>query len=83
MARSSFGSSRRTLPKTLAGGPLSDHLDEQDRATPRLGGLVADGNYELRATGKAILLLIEAIERSARRPMEREDEAKARPAGSR
>ena len=35
--------------------------DEQLRAWG--AGLVADGNYELRATGKAILLLIEEIER--------------------
>ncbi len=37
---------------------------EQDRATSLLGaGLLADSNLEFRATGKAILLLIEEIER--------------------
>jgi hypothetical protein len=57
--------SRRTLPKTLADGPLSDRLDESkiEQLRDWGAGLVADGNYELRATGKAILLLIEEIER--------------------
>jgi hypothetical protein len=51
--------------KTLVGGPLSDRLDESKIEQLRAwgAGLVADGNYELRATGKAILLLIEEIER--------------------
>jgi hypothetical protein len=65
VARSSFGSAVVHCPKTLAGGPLSDRLDESKIEQLRAwgAGLVADGNYELRATGKAILLLIEEIER--------------------
>jgi hypothetical protein len=47
------------------GGPLSDRLDESKIEQLRTwgAGLVGDANYELRATGKAILLLIEEIER--------------------
>ena len=47
------------------GGPLSDRLDESKIEQLRAwgAGLLADGNYEFRATGKAILLLIEEIER--------------------
>jgi len=47
------------------GGPLSDRLDESKIEQLRAwgAGLLADGNHEVRATGKAILLLIEEIER--------------------
>ena len=48
------------------GGLTSDRSfgREQNRATPRLGrGSLACGDQEFRATGKAILLLIEEIER--------------------
>jgi hypothetical protein len=46
-------------------GPLTDRLDESKIEQLRLwgAGLLADGNHEFRATGKAILLLIEEIER--------------------
>lgn len=45
--------------------PLSDRLDESKIEQLRAwgAGLVDGGNHELRATGKAILLLIEEIER--------------------
>ena len=45
--------------------PLTDRLDESKIEQLRLwgAGLLADGNLEFRATGKAILLLIEEIER--------------------
>ena len=44
---------------------MSDRLDESKIEQLRAwgAGLHADGNHELRATGKAILLLIEEIER--------------------
>jgi hypothetical protein len=44
---------------------LSDRLDEGKIEQLRAwgAGLHADGNHDLRATGKAILLLIEEIER--------------------
>jgi hypothetical protein len=44
---------------------LSDRLDEGKIEQLRAwgAGLQADGNHDLRATGKAILLLIEEIER--------------------
>ena len=44
---------------------LSDRLDEGKIEQLRAWGvgLHADGNHDLRATGKAILLLIEEIER--------------------
>jgi len=44
---------------------LSDRLDEGKIELLRAwgAGLRADGNHDLRATGKAILLLIEEIER--------------------
>jgi hypothetical protein len=44
---------------------LSDRLDESKIEQLRAwgAGLLADGNQEFRATGKAILLLIEEIER--------------------
>jgi hypothetical protein len=44
---------------------LSDRLDEGKIEQLRVwgAGLHADGNHDLRATGKAILLLIEEIER--------------------
>jgi hypothetical protein len=44
---------------------LSDRLDESKIEQLRAWGvgLLADGNQEFRATGKAILLLIEEIER--------------------
>jgi len=44
---------------------LSDRLDEGKIEQLRAwgAGLYADGNHDLRATGKAILLLIEEIER--------------------
>jgi hypothetical protein len=46
------------------GGHLSDRLDESKIEQLRAwgAGLVADGDHEFRATGKAILLLIEEIE---------------------
>ena len=45
--------------------PLTDRLDESKIEQLRAwgAGLSASGNPELRATGKAILLLIEEIER--------------------
>jgi hypothetical protein len=45
--------------------PLSDRLDEDKIEQLRAwgAGLLADGSHDLRATGKAILLLIEEIER--------------------
>jgi hypothetical protein len=45
--------------------PLSDRLDESKIEQLRAwgAGLADGGNQELRATGKAILLLIEEIER--------------------
>jgi hypothetical protein len=47
------------------GEPLSDRLDESKIEQLRAwgAGLLADGNHEFRATGRAILLLIEEIER--------------------
>jgi hypothetical protein len=44
---------------------LSDRLDEGKLEQLRAwgAGLYADGNHDLRATGKEILLLIEEIER--------------------
>ena len=44
---------------------MSDRLDESKIEQLRAWGvgLHADGNHDLRATGKAILLLIEEIER--------------------
>ncbi len=44
---------------------MSDRLDEGKIELLRAwgAGLRADGNHDLRATGKAILLLIEEIER--------------------
>jgi hypothetical protein len=47
------------------GSPLSDRLDEVKIEQLRAwgAGLFADGNQEFRATGRAILLLIEEIER--------------------
>ena len=44
---------------------MSDRLDEGKIEQLRAwgAGLLADGNHDLRATGKAILLLIEEIER--------------------
>ena len=44
---------------------MSDRLDEGKIEQLRAwgAGLHADGNHDLRATGKAILLLIEEIER--------------------
>ena len=44
---------------------MSDRLDEDKIELLRAwgAGLRADGNHDLRATGKAILLLIEEIER--------------------
>ena len=44
---------------------MSDRLDEGKIEQLRAwgAGLQADGNHDLRATGKAILLLIEEIER--------------------
>ena len=52
-------------PLTLGGPPLSERLDEAKIEQLRAwgAGLFADGNDDLRATGKAILLLIEEIER--------------------
>jgi len=47
------------------GGSLTDRLDEGKIEQLRAwgAGLLADGTTDLRATGKAILLLIEEIER--------------------
>ena len=60
-ARSRGG--HRLNPKT--GGSLSDRLDECkiDQLREWGTGLTASGNDDLRATGKAILMLIEEIER--------------------
>jgi hypothetical protein len=65
------------------GGPLSDRLDEGKIEQLRAwgAGLLADrnGNTDLRATGKAILLLIEEIERlhvdlwNAKTPQEQDE----------
>ena len=48
-----------------AGVPLSERLDEGkiDQLRAWGSGLVANGSDDLRATGKAILMLIEEIER--------------------
>jgi hypothetical protein len=47
------------------GAPLNERLDEGkiDQLRAWGSGLVANGSDDLRATGKAILLLIEEIER--------------------
>ena len=47
------------------GEPLTDRLDESkiDQLRAWGSGLAANGSDDLRATGKAILLLIEEIER--------------------
>jgi hypothetical protein len=47
------------------GGPLNERLDEGkiDQLRAWGSGLAANGGDDLRATGKAILLLIEEIER--------------------
>ena len=58
---------------------MSDRLDEGKIEQLRAwgAGLYADGNHDLRASGKAILLLIEEIERlhvdlwNAKTPQER------------
>lgn len=48
-----------------SGGPLNNRLDEGkiDQLRAWGSGLAANGSDDLRATGKAILLLIEEIER--------------------
>ena len=53
------------IKPSYTGKPLTDRLDESKIEQLRLwgAGLIADGNLEFRATGKAILLLIEEIER--------------------
>ena len=65
---------------------MSDRLDEGKIEQLRAWGvgLHADGNHDLRATGKAILLLIEEIERlhvdlwNAKTPQEEQPSATSR-----
>ena len=65
MVSLSFLARRRRTLGFSARGPLSERLDEAKIEQLRAwgAGLFADGNDDFRATGKAILLLIEEIER--------------------